>query len=544
MLLEIHIENLAVIESLSLQFGEGLCAITGETGAGKSLIIGALQLILGERGGADRIRANEKEMNISARFAPEKFTRNILKKMDINDDEIIITRRITQNGRGYFWINGKPATAETVRNIGKFLVDLHGQHAHQLLLDQSTHREILDEFGKLNSHAARLGQLFTEYNALLKQLAELRSQREGIMHRQRLVTFELEELSAAGLENPDEEEKLEKELGKLEAAEELINFSNKINEVLLEGDGNVTEIIGALREDAKRFEAIDEIEQALENIDTILAAAEELAIIAAKLENVEYDPVRTDEIRQRLQLLGNLSRKYKKTIIELIEYFDYLKKRNVEDANFDEREAKIENELESLRGELTSISSELSRGRQNASKELASAAEAQLRPLAMDNAKFVVRLDMVEDEDSPFQIDGRRLRLFKTGFERCSFMFSANPGNPPRELSKIVSGGELSRIALALKIILPDSDKVGCAVFDELDSGIGGKTAVRIAKHLKKLAEKRQVIVVTHLHSIARRADHHIYIEKKIEKNQTSVEAMVLNPEQRKDEIERMMALE
>ena len=544
MLAELHIENFVIIDRLSLKFDSGLCVITGETGAGKSLIVGALQLVLGERGGADKIKSGKDFLKITARFHPSQLARKIIEQAGFDADELIISRRITSNGRSSFWINETPVSAETVRKIGNFLVDLHGQHSHQLLLDKSTHLSLLDDFGELHDISRQVSELFHQYRDTASKLEKLRSQREEIKRKQRLVEFELNELTDAEITSPDEEEILEHELEVVEAAEKMINFGSKLSHIAVEQEGSIVEIVGNLQNEISEFPHTKEISQISQLLETISAAAEEISLLAGKLSAIEYDTEHADKIRERLKLLGDLQRKYGMNLKELIEYREKLKKEHIELGDIDEMEKSTEQQLLKIEKKLQRTAKDLSNRRHRYAKKLSDAVEKELAPLAMKEAKFSVNLELIEDKNSPFELNGKKIKLFEHGFERCEFLLSANPGTAPKELRKIASGGELSRVALALKIALPASNRVGCSFFDEIDAGIGGMTAIKIAECLKKLSKNRQIIVITHLHPIARRANLHIYIEKKIKNDTTSISAKILSEKERKTELKRMMSIE
>ncbi len=544
MLRELHIRNFALIEDVSLEFGDGLCVITGETGAGKSLLVGALQLLLGGRGGYDKIQHGADEAILSARFTPTEAAKEVLGSLGFDDDEVVLVRRLLRAGRSYFWINGVPATAETVRALGRYLVDIHGQHQHQLLLDPKTHLALLDEFAGVGELLERLGKLRERYLQSSRALEDLVSRRDEILRQRRLIQFELEELSAAGLDDPDEESKLERELARIEAAEKLIRFGEMLSDRALEGEGSIFELAQALRQQAEELPEDDSVRQVLELLDTVSAAARELQLLGAGLAKTEYDPAEAERIRQRLALLGDLQRKYRKTLRELIEYRDALARQSVECGDVDEEISRLEGEVSALRDELVAVAGELSERRREAAEALSRKIEDELAPLGLGDARFQVALSTVQDEESPFELGGKRLRLFERGFDVCEFLFSANPGVPPQPLRRIASGGELSRVALAVKVALPKAQKVGCSVFDEIDVGVGGKTALRVAERLWELARTRQVIVITHLHPIARRADWHVLVEKRKRGEKTLVSARPLAPDEREKELERMMALE
>ncbi|HDG68454.1 MAG TPA: DNA repair protein RecN, partial [candidate division Zixibacteria bacterium] len=235
MLQELHIERYAIIDRADIQFGEGLNVITGETGAGKSLIVGAIKLVLGERGGSAKITPGAKDMFISARFLPNEAAKKFLADFDPECEEIIISRRITSAGRSYFWVNGRPATADFVRELGDFLVDIHGQHAHQLLFKPSHHLDLLDEFAGTREIRAQLAEKFREWEKISRQIEDLRARRDEILRQQRLMQFELEELTAADLSDPDEESQLEARLAEIESAEQILEFAGKLSQGAVEG---------------------------------------------------------------------------------------------------------------------------------------------------------------------------------------------------------------------------------------------------------------------------------------------------------------------
>jgi DNA repair protein RecN (Recombination protein N) len=543
MLLELHIKNLAIIDELTIEFGDGLCAITGETGAGKSLVIGALKLALGERGGGDRIRTGADEMEIWARFSNDEITQR-LEALGYSSDELIIARKIYSSGRTSFWVNAKPATADFVREIGRNLVDIHGQHSHQRLLDSSSHIELLDGYAHTGEYVAQVEKLYIEYFGLTKQLDELVATRDEILKRQRLLKYDLDELSAAGLGDPREEETLEKEFVRLESAEALINFSQKLNDSLVEGDENVRTVVSALEKEARKYAGINEIDQVLDLLTTVSAAIDELGILANNIGHFDYNPRRLEKIRERLGVLGDLQRKHRKPIGELIEYVSNLKNEIVDDFDLDEAESELRKKITAKRDQLFEVASVLSAKRNESAPKLSNDVEEYLIPLAMTGAKFVVNLETVADEKSPFVLNDENVKIFKNGFDRCEFLFSGNPDTPPAEMKKVASGGELSRVALALKIALPTAETVDCTVFDEVDAGIGGQTAVSLAEEISKLSQKKQVIVITHLPQIARKANTHISIEKTYDGSSTRVFSTNLHPDEREKELARMISFE
>ncbi len=544
MLLELNIKNYAVIESLKLEFGDGLCVITGETGAGKSLIVGAISLIIGERGDTRRIRAGAKELIVSARFLPNEKVKEIASKMGIESDEIIITRKINTSGRSYFWVNGTPFTAEKVQLISKFLIDLHGQHSHQLLLDTQIHLDLLDQFlGTMNLRKS-VSELLKNYKSLTKKLDDISQKRDEILRKRRLMEFELNELESAKLHDPNEETILEDELVKIEASESLIELGTNISQLALENGTSIAALTSQLKRQADRLSSIEEVRETIELLDTIIAVTGEMRILVDKLLDVEYDPIRAEEIRTRLSYLGDLQQKYSMNLEKLIEYRDDLKFRVVSEHNIDKEIDALKSEIEKKRTQLESSATQLSEIRKNGTVKLSKAIKAEFDALALKNANFKIKLTTVPDESSPFFIDGQPSKMFPTGFERAEFIIRTNPGMPFEPLRKIASGGELSRIGLAIKVAMPKWSDTSSTIFDEIDSGIGGQTAVSVGEHLEKLSKNRQVIVITHLHQIARSAQNHTLITKRLEDNMTYVDAKTLSSTEQDSELQRMLALE
>jgi len=541
MLCELHIENYAIIDKLTINFADGSNVITGETGAGKSLLVGALKLVLGERGGADKISPERNELLVSARFLNNEKKTNL---DDENLDEIIIERKINKSGRSYFWMNGRPSNAEMVKEIGKYLVDIHGQHSHQLLFDTNYHLDVLDEFAHTDDLCDTVSKEFEHWNKLVKELYNIRQQRDEILRQQRLVKFELEELNNAEFEDVNEERKLEEQLKIVESAEQILEFAQNLSDTISEREGSIIELAGVLHNKAEQFSNISDFDRVIEYLDTIIAASEELAGISVKLARVEYNPELAENIRVRLSFLGDLQRKYNKDLSELIEYRLQLEKISFDSDNVDNKIAGLENEISKISRNLNKKASELSLKRIEASKKLQDKVRNELLSLGFDNADFSVKFERISDDSSRFYFEDKPVRLTKNGFERAEFLFSANPGHPPQPLRKIASGGELSRLALAIKVVLPSSNIAGCSLFDEIDSGIGGQTAIKVAKRLEKLAQNRQVIVISHLHPIARRANCHIVIEKTVDTRKTKVSAKILSVRERETEIIRMMAIE
>lgn len=539
MLAELHIENLGVIREMTLEFDNGFCVITGETGAGKSLLVGAIKLVIGERGGVDKIFPGANYLRVDARFMPSSEIRQNLSQMGIDGDEIIISRKITSDGKSSFWINNVPSAAEKVRKMGEFLVDLHGQHSHQALLNQKMHVSFLDKFAGTEKLAESVSKLFQEYSIISQKVADMCLNKDEELRRQRMLRFELEELTNSMI-RPGELEELTETLELLESAEQVVSFGEKLVAGSVEGANSISEIAGNLLNELSRVPHVPNADQIVELLKSIIASADELRILGSHATRVEFNPQKADEIRNRIFFLNDLTRKYGKSIDELIAYRDKLSSQLIDVLNIDELILQTEEKAEQTRCELEQLAQELSKKRSEKAKELSERIEYELGQLGMSNAKFVVDLGLIPESESIFSLNGTSHRLFSTGFEQVQFLISANPGHPPMPLTKIASGGELSRIALALGVVIPQNENSGTSVFDEIDTAVSGITAMRVAERLKKLSEKRQVIAITHLYPVARLADQHWVLEKKLELEKTEVTARHIVGKEREKELMRL----
>lgn len=543
MLAELHIKNLAVIREVTLEFSRGFCVITGETGAGKSLLVGAIKLVLGERGGADKIYAGENYLRVDARFIPSHRLKNTLIQMGIDTDEIVISRKITSEGKSSFWINNTPVTAEKVKQIGELLVDLHGQHSHQALLNPKNHIYLLDQFAETEEMTQAVAKLFHEYSDISRKLERLNTIKDEELRRQRMLKFEIDELTNANIRSGELKE-LKEELELLDSAEQIVAFGEKLIASSAEGTNSISEIAGNLLNELSSISHIPDAEQIAELLKGIIASADELRMLGEKATRVEYNPHRADEIRNRLFFLNDLVRKYGKDIDELIIYRDQLLSQSHELENVDDLILKTKQEFGQVRAKLEKLAQELSKIRKEKAKELSKRVENELSQLGMSDAKFITHIEFIHDPESKFLLDGKPCRLFSTGFEQVQFLISTNPGHPPMPLTKIASGGELSRIALALGVVIPQNENQGTSIFDEIDTGVSGITAMRVAERLKKLSEKRQVIVITHLYPVARLAEQHWVVEKKLRQDKAEVSARLAENQEREKELTRLSAPE
>ena len=533
MLIELRIRDYAVIHDLTLELGPGLSVLSGETGAGKSIIVGALSLLLGERASSDRVRTGAKRAMVEAVFDVSDYPKLKAQLNDLGieaeDGLLILRREVASAGRNRAWINESPTTARTVGEVGRSLVDLHGQHEHQNLLKKDTQRSILDAFGEAEKDASVVAEEFRALSGLEAQLKELRQHRRELASRVDFLRFQIGELDEANVQ-PGEDEALAEESGRLENSEELLGEATRIHGELYSAEGAITERISGLAHALARLKDWDSSlagphKELQEVYHTLAEVGRELGDYVG---TVCHDPGRLEEVRTRLDLLHSLKRKYGPTSDDVIEARDRVRAEldELEDGRWDEDT--LAADVERVRGSLASAADSLSKKRQEAATRLEQEVEALLPELGLPAGTFKVQLEAFAEVRSH-------------GAESVEFLVSVNAGFPPTALARVASGGELSRIMLALKAILAQVDEVPTMVFDEIDAGIGGQVASLVAAKLKDVARYHQVFVVTHLPQLASRARNHLLVEKSDGEGLAAADVKGLTGEARVREIARML---
>lgn len=533
MLIELRIRDYAVIDDLSLSLEPGLNVLSGETGAGKSIIVGALSLLVGERASAQLVRKGAERAVVEAVFdvSGRKGLEEKLEKggFPSEDGLLILRREVASEGRNRAWVNGSPATASAVGELGDRLVDIHGQHEHQSLLRASEQRNILDVYGGFEDLSAAVRRLHLEVGGLKKRVQERKTRARELEARADFLRFQLEEIQSGKLE-VGEEKSLEEEGRRLEHARELAAGARELHEGLYAGEGSVSDQVDALRDLLGKLVRKDPTLQ-----DATGSLAEAFHILAetgqrmgSYADGIEEDPVRLEEIRRRQDLIFKLKRKYGPTVEDVLETGRRVKAELEELAGAPGDLRKEEEELARLTREFTGRAGELTMRRRDSAQRLQEAVKSVLPELGLPKAEFRVELSPLE-EPGP------------GGTERVDFLASLNPGFDPGPLSRIASGGELSRIMLALKAILAEADEVPTLVFDEIDSGIGGAVALRVADKLRQVAGHHQVFVITHLPQLASRAHHQLSVTKGEVKGVASTEVRELTGEDRITEVARML---
>ncbi len=533
MLIELRIRDYAVIHDLTLELGPGLSALSGETGAGKSIIVGALSLLLGERASSDTVRTGAERALVEAVFDVSTYPKLRAQLNDlgieVEDGLLILRREVAAVGRNRAWINESPATVRTVGELGRSLVDLHGQHEHQTLLRKDTQRHILDAFGEAEQDASAVEEAFGVLSKLEAQLKELQEHRRELASRVDFLRFQMRELEEADVQ-PGEEEALSEESGRLENSEELLGETTRIHAELYSAEGAVTEKVSAL---AQTLARLKEWDPALDGLhEELQEAYHALVEVGRDLSNyvggLRHDPGRLEEVRSRLDLIHSLKRKYGPTSEDVIASRDRVRAEldEVEDGGWDEDT--LAADVERTRSTLAAAATRLSEKRREAATRLEKEVEALLPDLGLPAGTFKVQMDTLPEVNS-------------RGAESIEFLVSVNAGFPPTSLARVASGGELSRVMLTLKAILAQVDQVPTLVFDEIDAGIGGQVASLVAAKLKDVARYHQVFVVTHLPQLASRARSHLLVEKNESEGLAETAVRGLTGDARVREIARML---
>jgi DNA repair protein RecN (Recombination protein N) len=533
MLTELRIRNYAVIDDIRVEFGPGLTVLSGETGAGKSIVVGALSLLLGERAASEVIRAGEERAVVEGVFEipddPLFLERCDEAGIDLSDGWIILKRELQREGRNRAWINGSPATAGLIGELGSALVDLHGQHEHQALLRPAPQRRMIDEYAQAVPLAGEVRATWECERDTRAALERVRMRVQAARENADRLRRKAEEIEAAGLK-AGEEEGLAAEIRRLEHSEELLALSGQLHEAVYGGESSVVDRLGELRRALESLLRIDPGATELEALfDTGLASLDELGRRLRDYRySVEHDPGRLATLRQRQELIGRLRRTYGGTVEDLIEAGREART-EIQEIEVSEAEiGRLAAAVEERRRELEALAARLGSSRRAAAGRLESAVTSQLSELGMPGGRFRV-------EFSPRDAPGPE------GAETIRFLVSLNPGFEPAPLSRVASGGELSRVMLALKSVLAGADAVPSLVFDEIDAGVGGQIAHAVADRLGRVAESHQVFAITHLAQIAARADTQYRVEKVQRAGKVATRLVRLSEEERPVEISRML---
>jgi len=537
MLHELVVENYAVVDRLRVRFHAGLNLLTGETGSGKSIVVDALGLLLGGRASADMIRSGEERARVSGVFDLNDRAAKVLAAagFDTEDGEILIEREILSNGKSRVFVNSRPATVTVLKDLAAHLGDIHGQHDQQLLFDPAAQLAMLDAFGHTRELRGKVREIFTAWKRVTNEIVQLEGSE---LEKNRLLDlwqFQRREIETASL-RPGEDTELDAERRVQQNAGKLLETAGAAYEALYEAPESAWTTARAV---AKKLDELARIDTAMEpvrqTLEPALIAMQDVAYsLRDYLGRMEANPARLEEIELRLSILDKLKRKYGATVDEILAFLDDVTRKINDVENAGERLGELKREQNRVASEYEKSATELTARRKTAASQLGQRVEQELRPLAMDRTVFRVTVEPCAEWS-------------ETGADRVQFLVSANIGEDPKPMERIASGGELSRIALALKTCLVGPAGRTAApqrtlVFDEIDTGIGGRAAEGVARRLKGLAAENQVLCVTHLPQIACFADHH-YVVGKFERNGRTVAEMTeLDSTASMEEIGRMLS--
>ena len=546
MLAELRIRNYALIDDLTIEFSPGLNVLSGETGAGKSIIIGALSLLLGDKPDTDMIRTGADNAQVEGRFEVNKRLADECSKLGMalteEDPPLLLLRRRTErSGRGAAYANESGTTVAALQKLGDRLVDLHGQHQHQLLLKPEVHLDILDEYAGLGSERAEFAGRFHTFEGKSAGLAQLDRDLTARRARRDLTEFQLKELSGAQVK-PGELEELNRERALLQTSERRFTLARQLEELLSEQEGS---IIGLLGIAGKALGELAELDPGLAERRALLsearAGADDLwRELVRYRESIEFSPERMEEVNSRLFLIEKLERKYGIRADDLASLEAGLKAELDSIEGGDSHRNELAAELAAIKQNLAARAEALSRKRARARSELERRLRVEFEALGLGKAALSVSISRLPDPEGVYEHGDERCRLTPAGIDTAEFLFSANPGEELRPLRKVASGGELSRVMLALKGVLSQADPVPTLVFDEIDVGIGGKVAESVGRRLARLARTHQVICITHLPQIAKYAERHLLATKSVRGSRTTSSIRMLTADTRVEELARM----
>ena len=533
MLQNLHVKNLALIDETEVDFKEGLNILSGETGAGKSIIIGSINLALGEKVQKEMLRENAESALVELVFSVENEAQKAaLEEMEVfpEDDCVILSRKIA-NGRGVAKINGESVPASKMREVAAVLIDIHGQHEHQSLLHKKKHLEILDEFAKevLADKKEALKEAYATYKGLLEELRSADVDEEERLREISFLEYEMKEISEANLQE-NEDETLEEEYKRYRNGKKIMEALNMAYQYSGNGGENASDLTTRAVKELSAVSAYDEkvreLEQQMLEIDNLLNDFNRE--IADYIDETDFDDETFYQIEKRLDEINHLKSKYGKTIEEVLDALAEKEVRLTKLQDYDAYLGQLKGKVAEAEKALRSISLEVSEIRQNQAKDLVAEVTQALQDLNFLDVRFEMQFAQLENYTA-------------NGLDDPEFLISTNPGEPVKPLGKVASGGELSRIMLAIKTVLADNDAIETLIFDEIDSGISGRTAQMVSEKMNVLGRNHQIICITHLPQIAAMADAHYLIEKSVENSTTVSKIRLLNENESVDELSRML---
>lgn len=545
MIKTLYIKDFALIDELEVPFESGLNILTGQTGAGKSIIIGALNMILGERADTEVIRQGTDKAIAEAIIRVEngEAIRGLLDENAVDfRKEMILRREIRDSGSRAF-INDTPVTIGVLKQVGDYLVDLHGQHDHQLLLKEENHQSVVDAFGEVRPYLESYGEAYDEMKELRQELRKLRQRESELDEKLELYRFQVKELEDAELD-PDEEEKLEAEMNLLDNAEELDQKAGTVVELGSGSEPNVVDMLSRMKlllEDIARIEP--EFETYLEEISTARISIQEMVQFTERYRSgIEFNQKRLENLRNRQSELNRLQKKYNRTIPKLIEYLNEIRQELRLAENFDLEIEKLEKQLQKKADEVANTAEALHNKRIEVGKRLSRSIESELENMGIPNARFEVRVDWRQIEKGWVKIDGMPVECTEDGCDEIRLFISTNKGEEPKPLAKIASGGEISRVMLALKSILAKEQSLPVMIFDEIDTGISGEISEKVGRTMRRLSKQCQIIAITHQPQIASQAHKHYRVQKVEEDHRTVTKIIPLSNDEHITEVASLMS--
>ncbi|WP_134698854.1 DNA repair protein RecN [Ammoniphilus sp. YIM 78166] len=547
MIVELSIKNLAVIKHVTIPFQRGLNILTGETGAGKSILIDALGFLLGGRGSSDYVRYGEKKAEIEALFEIEPVhpVISLLPQLGIDPPEdgmLIIKREITAQGKSICRINGQLVTLATLKEVGPWLVNIHGQHEHQSLMDSDRHLNWLDAFAgeELKQCKDEYSSVYRDYKTARSEYIKFAKNEQHMAQRQDMLSFQLQEITEADLQ-PLEDEDLTKEKHRLANSEKLYKGVDDAY-VALTGEQASLDWVGLALSHLETVSGYDEqLGQVQGQLESVFFQLEEVArSLRSYREGLEFDPYRLQEIEDRLSEIQRLKRKYGRSVEEILEHAASIEDELDTIVNREQRMEGLKQRVRELSQDLAVEAMELTSQRTLTAERLSEKIEEQLKDLHMEKAKFSIQIRQVEDAQG-IEVNGTKVKARESGIDDVEFMISPNPGEPLRPVAKIASGGELSRIMLGMKAILANLEPIGTLIFDEVDTGVSGRAAQAIAEKLVTVSQNKQVLCITHLPQMACMADAHFFISKHATETETQTHVHHLDKDERVNELARLL---
>lgn len=540
MLEELSIRNYALIDELDVQFESGLNILSGETGAGKSIVVGALGLLLGDKGDVSAIRTGSEEAEVSGLIRvddqPDALRWLNERELEPEDGTVLLRRIVRSSGKGSSFIQNSKVTRKDLQEFTAFLIDMHGQHEHQSLLSIDNHRRLLDQYAGNVELAANLYSDFYQLTRMKQELEQLRQSERDLLREKDLLEFSIQEIDAAQLK-PGEEEELTQERSMLNQYEKLFELFQTTRDSVAENSGGA---LAGLREARRSLRQISEIlpdmEEPASRLENAFYEVEDiLQTVKGRQDQLTFSPNRLEECEERLQQIHKLEKKYGNSIDEVLAYRDTSKERLASMEQQEEQQEELAARIQQMETQVVKQAKRLSSRRKTAAEELEKRIEAKLQSLGMQNSHFQISTTYRESKNGGHACGPH-------GYDRIEFQIAPNRGEEMRPLREIASGGEISRIMLAIKSVFAETDQISALIFDEIDTGIGGEVARAVGEHLARLGAHKQILCITHLASIAVRADNHLKVVKFEQEGRTLTKVEPVTDAQRVEEIARMLS--